>query len=188
MNLVVCLILNLDPDGEQGHDARFFKSHGLTVTDEPMPNGLHYKPNNWFGTDQIDPFKKRTTEPDIRAILSRMRRGMKGQRLTLIGRIDMYNEKSHTFDLRKIGFHFPAHLPDHNPFDLTEFRAKTTHRGTRILRTTQPRAVLPSGIVICLRGTSGRLSAPPCTRSSRPGPSEMFPNAPAKATSICAPF
>jgi hypothetical protein len=124
MNLVVCLMLNLDPDGEQGHDARFFKSHGLTVTDEPMPNGLHYKPNNWFGTDQIDPFKKRTTEPDIRAILSRIRREMKGQRLTLIGRIDMYNEKSHTFDLRKIGFHFPAHLPDHNPFDLTEFRAK----------------------------------------------------------------
>jgi hypothetical protein len=121
MNLVVCAVMNVDPNGP--HAYRHFRSSGLVLTDEPLPNGLHYKPNIMFGMGEVDHFYKRRLNSDVRAILSRMRAGSKHKRYTTIPSMDLYNEKTWSFDLRQIGFEFPKFATNHNPFDLTKPRA-----------------------------------------------------------------
>jgi hypothetical protein len=129
MNLVVCAVMNVDPNGP--HAYRHFRSSGLVLTGEPLPNGLHYKPNIMFGMGEVDHFYKRRLNSDVRAILSRMRAGSKHKRYTIIPSMDLYNEKTWSFDLRQIGFEFPKFATNHNPFDLTKPEQRITHRSTK---------------------------------------------------------
>jgi hypothetical protein len=117
MTLLLCVIMKAERFGP--HDGRFFKSSQLVLSNTPSANGLHYKPSPMFGMAEIDRFTKRRITGDLRVIICRMMAGKPTGRYTLIPSMDLYSPESYSFDLREIGFNFPAFIPGYNPFDLT---------------------------------------------------------------------
>jgi hypothetical protein len=115
--------MNIDPNGSLA--SRFFVSACLITTEEPLPNGLHYKPSPMFAEGTFVRTLRNKCGVEMSMILKNLRAGITcGSRFTPVPTMDLYNQDTWAFDLRQMGFNFAAFSPENNPIDLTKRKAK----------------------------------------------------------------
>jgi hypothetical protein len=128
VHTILCGLLHLDPStGTSGK--QFFRSAWLVTTDEPLANGLHYKPATMCVSSSIMCDRKNRCTVHMAMILKDLRRGTQMvNRYGHLPTMDLYNDKTWAFDLRYIGFSFASFLPQNNPIDLNTRQAKPSSK------------------------------------------------------------
>jgi hypothetical protein len=122
MSRFLCEILNINPEGPFARP--FFRSAYLTSTIEPLSNGLHYKPSDYYSRSPVtfDEYDKCSSTLLYALRMAKKGVGFNGAWLPLS--MDLYDEKTWGFDLKRIGFQFANYKPGSNPIDLKKRQAQ----------------------------------------------------------------
>jgi hypothetical protein len=123
MGVILCAFMDIDPNGPLA--SRFFVSSHLIITEEPLPNGLHYKPSSLCAAGPATLRTRERCGVEMNRIMKNLRADVVANRFTSVPTMDLYNQETWALDLRQIGFNFAAfNSSEYNPIDLTKRQAK----------------------------------------------------------------
>jgi hypothetical protein len=121
VHTLLCVYMGVD--AKNGTGGRIlFNSAYLVSTEEPSPNGLHYKPSN-MSLRKIRPEVKSACERNTANMFRSLRRGVVlGGHNGFVPTMDLYNKETWGFELQRFGFGWAPYHPESAPFDLSKRR------------------------------------------------------------------
>jgi hypothetical protein len=116
MTTVICHALGIDPDLRR----QFIYSCPIQFTDIPDENGLHYRRSIHHSSDvSLAPDLKESACKNfnnLAYVIGRSKRS--GENFGFVPLMNLFNDKTHGFDLRRIGYAQVDYPPKYNPHDL----------------------------------------------------------------------
>jgi hypothetical protein len=116
MSRFLCEIFNINPEGPSARP--FFRSAYLISTPEPLSNGLHYKPSDYYSRGHVTFNEYDKCSNSLLHVLRMAKKGVGFHSGWLPLSMDLYDERTWGFDLKRIGFEFASYKPESNPIDL----------------------------------------------------------------------
>ncbi|KAH7405895.1 hypothetical protein DE146DRAFT_779262 [Phaeosphaeria sp. MPI-PUGE-AT-0046c] len=127
MRYLLCGVMDTDPDAPEVQS--MFRSGGISLSDEPLSNGLHYKEpsgtSSFMGVMTAALRDKYTSS--LKACMEncwKNIRGSKYRRFRFPSGIDLYKESTWPFDMKMLGLRFANFPRDASPFNLDQRRPR----------------------------------------------------------------
>jgi len=133
MTNVICAYLGIDKDLR----CLFFNSCPIQFTDIAHENGLHYRRSIHHSSGGRDgslaPDLKASARENFRKIAHAIGRGKRpGENFGYVPLMDLFNDRTHGFNLRHIGYTEVDYPPEFNPHDLWD--RKISREPTQVLQ------------------------------------------------------